>query len=251
MAESQPPIIIKKIKKKAHAAHHGGAWKVAYADFVTAMMAFFLVLWLLSVLSEDTRDAVAEYYRSYSILSGTEAGGVAPIPIMTGAPIQIDSHMGDTKVGARFDDPLKLKLASLMEKEMEGLKDQVLISVTNEGIRIELVEKYGKPMFQSGTADLVEEGYDVLWIIGAALKESGSKIAIEGHTDSGSTGYDDYTNWELAADRANSARRALLEGGVLAGNIAKVTSYADTVPLDPRNPSDEKNRRVSILVLHK
>lgn len=251
MAESQQPIIIKKKKKRAHGGgHHGGSWKVAYADFVTAMMAFFLVLWLLSVLSEDTRDAVAEYYRSYSILQGTQAGGATAIPLMTGAPIQIDPHMGDTKIGNRFEEPLSLKLASLVEKELESLKDQVLITVTSEGVRIELVEKFGSPMFKSGTADLVQEGYDVLWIIAAALKESGSRIAIEGHTDSGSTGYDDYTNWELAADRANSARRALLEGGVAPQSIVKVTSFAETVPLDPAHPTDAKNRRVSIMVLN-
>ena len=248
MTKDLQPIIIKKIIKKEHAAHHGGAWKVAYADFVTAMMALFMVLWLVAVMSVDAKAALAEYFRSHSIFDGTVGTG-SGISVMQGDIIKLDPSPGDSKQGNAFKESLQITLTGLLNNELEGLDDQVLVIVTKEGIRIELVEKYGKPMFKAAEAELLQDGRDILGILALALREKGIRVAIEGHTDSSGYYEDDYTNWELAADRANAARRALLDGGLKEDQIVKVTSFADSNLLKEENPADPMNRRVSLLLM--
>jgi chemotaxis protein MotB len=250
MSKDSQPIIIKKIKKAGHGGHHGGAWKVAYADFVTAMMALFLVLWLVAMLSVQTKQAIAEYFRSHSILKGTAAGGIHGISEMKGAPVRLDPESGDTTEGSAFRDSLQMQLAQLIEQQLLEMKDQILMSMTKDGIRIELVEKFGSPMFRAGTAELTEAGEQIMGILAIALNQANVPIAIEGHTDNTPISNAQFgSNWEIAASRANTARTALVEHGYNPALVDRITSYADTVPLRLDNPADPMNRRVSILIL--
>lgn len=256
-------IIIKKvIKKGGHGGHHGGAWKVAYADFVTAMMALFMVLWLVAVMSIDSKKAVAEYFRSSSVLQGlnpTSAGAGKGITIMQGNMLKLDEHPGglgkgsdkesDQPIGGEMSSAdLQTQLTKMVEEKLAEIKDQVLIFTTSEGVRIELVEKEGSPMFESGKAGVLEKGHKALDVIAGTLGKVPNSLSIEGHTDSYKYQREDYTNWELAADRANAARRELVKHGVPDGKIKRITSFADVVPLKPENTFDPVNRRVSILV---
>jgi chemotaxis protein MotB len=252
MPKDQPIIIKKSKKRRGHGGHHGGAWKVAYADFVTAMMAFFMVLWLVAMLSIDTKDAMAVYFRSYSIFEGSEKMGGAGkgiISVLQGSPVQLDEREGDIRSGDSYRN-LELQLGGVLESELGALRDQVLMVVTKDGIRIELVEKYGSPMFGGGNAVLLESGETILWVLAQALETSNALISIEGHTDSSPSSRVDYSNWELAADRANSARRALIEGGFDEERITRVTSFADSAPFNAKDPYDPMNRRVSILIVN-
>ncbi|MBI5643752.1 MAG: OmpA family protein [Deltaproteobacteria bacterium] len=249
-AGSERPIIIKKIKKASHGGHHGGAWKVAYADFITAMMALFLVLWLVAVLSIESRKAIAEYFRSYTIFKGTEAGGGKGMSIMAGNPVQINLSSEDTDFQGKEKPSAKLalELGKVIDGSLYELKDHVLIFTTDEGVRIEIVDQGNDTMFELGKTNLLNNGQKVLGVLADALKDVPYKIAIEGHTDSNKYQQENYSNWELAADRANAARRELVRHGLDAARITKVTSFADVVLLNPGNPLDSTNRRVSILI---
>ena len=245
------PIIIKKIKKGGHEGHHGGAWKVAYADFITAMMALFLVLWLVAMLSVETRKAVAQYFRSYTIFKGTEAGGAKGISVMMGNPIKLDKDTGDAKeghLGLLSISAVANELERIITMKLNELKDQVLIFSTTEGVRVELIDKEGNPMFEKGKAALLPTGRRVFNVIASALKDLPYNVTIEGHTDSIPFPSKVYTNWELAADRANAARRELVKNGLDPDRIIKVTSFADRVLLNSEDPYDPINRRVSILI---
>ncbi|MBI5233575.1 MAG: OmpA family protein [Deltaproteobacteria bacterium] len=244
-------IIIKKVKKREHEAHHGGAWKVAYADFVTAMMAFFIVLWLIAMLSIQTREAVAVYFRSYTIFKGSAAGGAKGISLMKGNPVKLENEASETQSGKDASKEIDIDLSTVIEQRLQDFKDQVLVFTTTDGVRIEVVDKVGQPMFDAGGAILKKDGDNILRMVAVALKDIDSEIAIEGHTDKYSLGKDEYTNWELAADRANAARRALIGHDIGDNKIKQVTSFADINPINPDNPYDPMNRRVSILVMKK
>lgn len=251
--DGQTIIIKKKVKKGGHGGHHGGAWKVAYADFVTAMMALFLVLWLVAVMSVEAKKAVAEYFRSSSIMQGNEAGGGKGISATQGDLIKLDKNAGGTggaeeKREEIYAGDLQQELKDVVEKKLDEIKDQVLVFGTGEGVRIELVEKEGSPMFESGKAGLLEKGHKALYVIAGALIKVPNTITIEGHTDSYKYQREDYSNWELAADRANAARRELIKNGIKEEKIKRITSFADVIPLKPENSFDPINRRVSILV---
>ncbi|RMF96101.1 MAG: motility protein MotB [Candidatus Schekmanbacteria bacterium] len=243
------PIIIKKIKKTVHGGHHGGAWKVAYADFVTAMMALFLVLWLVAMMSIQAKKGVAEYFRSYSIFKGDKAGGGKGMSVLPGDIISV----GEKEEQSIKEEIKKVKIANqiadMIQQELGELKNQVLIKVTDEGIRMELVDKIGSPMFELGKANLVQVGNKIVDVVSESLKNIDAKIIIEGHTDSYQYSDEDYTNWELSADRANAVRRALIKNGIEASKILKVVSLADTLPLNEEDPYDPINRRVSILIV--
>lgn len=247
MSETQPVIIKKKIKK-GHGGHHGGAWKVAYADFVTAMMAFFLVLWLVSVLSVETKDAVAEYFRSYTIFKGNEAGGGKGISVMQGNVMKLDPEAGEMK--QKFD-PIKLftkEITTMIEENLSAVKDQVMVFNTSQGVRLELMEMEESNMFEIGGTELLPQGEEVLKVIAQVLNNIPNKITIEGHTDGVPFPGVEYTNWELAADRANTARRALVASGLAPERILKIVSFSDRVNINPDDPSDASNRRVTIMV---
>lgn len=245
--KENPVIIVKKIKKGHGGGHHGGAWKVAYADFVTAMMAFFLVLWLVAMLSIDTKKAVAEYFRSHTIFKGTEAGGATGFSTMVGGPVKIDADEGGIKSRDKRFELITAKLNKMVEEKLGEYREQVMVFTTSDGVRLELIEKDQSPMFESGTAKLMPGGEDVIAALAEVLGEFPNAIAIEGHTDRSRYPGGNYTNWELAADRANMARRQLVSKGFEAAKITRVTSYADAVPLRD-DPFDPANRRVSILV---
>ncbi len=230
----QPIIVVKKI---VHAGHHGGAWKVAYADFVTAMMALFIVLWLLSS-SAEVRKAVAGYFNDpsgHARQSGTGVSG------------------SSSNIGIAKDDMSKLKeiLQSAIRQapNLGKMKDQVKMTVTGEGLRIELLESAQHTFFETGNADPTPSGKEILELLAVQLGKLPNRLSIEGHTDASPyvspTGY---SNWELSADRANAARKLLQESGVRTDQIADVRGYGDQKLRDPKEPASPTNRRVSIVV---
>jgi chemotaxis protein MotB len=242
-------IIRKKIKSRHRGGHHGGAWKVAYADFVTAMMALFMVLWLVAVMSIDSKKAIAEYFRSYTIFKGTEAGGGKGVSVMKGNPVMLSAESGGE--GAKSFSATKtvaIELEKIIDTKLSELKRQILIFTTDNGVRIEMIDGESDPMFETGKNNLLKNGQKIIGVLSTAFKGIPYNITIEGHTDSYRYPAENYTNWELAADRANSARRELIKNGLDPARITKVTSFADAVPLNPENKYDPANRRVSILI---
>jgi chemotaxis protein MotB len=235
-AKTQPIIVIKR--KRGHVGHHGGAWKVAYADFVTAMMSLFIVLWLMNS-SEKVKKAVAGYFndpKGTAALMGTT---------MTGT--------GETVTAARTDDMQKLKQRLEDEikakKDLEKLLKQIEITITPEGLRIELLEGKNGTFYESGSARLSDSGQELLGLLAAELKTLPNALLIEGHTDAAQYSNDrSYSNWELSADRANAARRLLQEDGVRRDQVTQVRGYADQLLRVKANPFDPSNRRISILV---
>jgi chemotaxis protein MotB len=234
--KSQPIIVIKR--KGGHGGHHGGAWKVAYADFVTAMMSLFIVLWLMGS-SEKVKKAVAGYFNdpkgTASLLGTTMAGnGVA----VTTKP---DDNM--QKLKEKLEKEIKAK------KELEKLSKQIEITVTSEGLRIELIEDKNGTFYELGSARLSANGQELLALLAAELKTLPNSLLIEGHTDSTPYSNDNsYSNWDLSADRANSARRLLQQNGVRTDQVSQVRGYADQMLRVKDNPTDPSNRRISILV---
>jgi len=253
------PIIIKKIKKKSAGAH-GGSWKVAYADFVTAMMAFFLLLWLLSMVSPDKKAALSEYFKNYSVfkeigasmLGGKESSIVnTQIQVVQGqagrAPRQemVDPAKSLTPTKEEIEKRLKTSIA----EKLESLKDQVLIDIVNTGVRIQIVDKEGSEMFRLGSADPTDRAREVLKVVGDVIAELPNRVVIEGHTDAAPFRGAQNTNWELSTSRASSARRELEKSGLDPSRISKVIGYADQELLIPEDPRDARNRRISIILL--
>ena len=234
------PIIVRKVIRK-HEGHHGGAWKVAYADFVTAMMALFIVLWLMNT-DDSTKKAVAGYFRDPSGSAsgtGTGAGG-------SGESLAI----GKEDMG---------KLKEHMEGVMrqlpqfnEALKDQVQMTVTGEGLRVELMESETGVFFETGNAQPTDSATSLLAAMATELGKLPNKVAVEGHTDSRAyAGRTQYSNWELAVDRANTARRLMQISGLRPDQISQVRGFADQRLRVPNAPADPSNRRVSIVVQYK
>jgi chemotaxis protein MotB len=234
--KAQPIIVIKK--KGGHGGHHGGAWKVAYADFVTAMMSLFIVLWLMGS-SEKVKKAVAGYFNdpkgTGSMLGTTMTG--------TGETISAQANDQMQKLKDKLEAEIKAK------KELEKLSKQIEITITPEGLRIELIEDKNGTFYQSGSARISEIGQELLGLLAGELKTLPNNLLIEGHTDATQYSTDaNYSNWELSADRANSARRLLQETGVRSDQVTQVRGYADMLLRVKNNPYDPSNRRISILV---
>ena len=234
-SENQPIIIKKKI---VHGGHHGGAWKVAYADFVTAMMALFIVLWLMGS-SEPVKKAVAGYFRDPSGRASEKGSG--------------QGGVGEN-ISVRKDDmgKLKEKLEAAMKQspELASLKNQVQMTVTGEGLRIELLESEVGTFFEKGSSHPSDTGKHMLDMLAGELGKMQNRLLIEGHTDSQpfSASAGGYSNWELSADRANSARKLMQESGLSKDQVAEVRGYADQRLRKPEDPSNASNRRVSIVV---
>jgi chemotaxis protein MotB len=238
-AKAQPIIVIKK--KGGHGGHHGGAWKVAYADFVTAMMALFIVLWLMGS-SEKVKKAVAGYFQdpkgSASLLGTTMAGNGTAVETVV--------------------DPNKQKLEELKKKleeeikarkDLEKLSKQIEITITSEGLRIELLEDKNGTFYESGSAHLSPSGQELLALLAMELKTLPNQLLIEGHTDAAQYSNNaDYSNWELSADRANAARRLMQADGVRKDQVTQVRGFADQFLRVKSNPFDPSNRRITILV---
>jgi chemotaxis protein MotB len=235
MADDRPIIIIKK--KGGHGGHHGGAWKVAYADFVTAMMALFIVLWLLNS-SKQVQEAVGGYFKD-----------------PTGTSKHVGSNMqgtGESFSLTRDDMPkLKQELQKSVRRitDFEKLKDHIEMTVTAEGLRIELMEGESGTFFESGNPVPTAEGKEFLIALAQELGKLPNKMSIEGHTDSKPfTKGGNYGNWELSADRANAARRLMQENGIAPAQVTQVRGYADQQLRRRENPEDASNRRITVIV---
>jgi chemotaxis protein MotB len=253
MRTKEHPIIIIRRKKAGHGGHHGGAWKVAYADFVTAMMAFFLVMWLAAQDSR-IRDAVAGYFadpglmpheRSNSMLESGR-GGIDPsgMTVLDRQPqgMQAAEQKALAAAAARIRE-------GTQAREFASLRDQVELSVTSEGLRIELVERNGSSFFDSGSAVLRGESVKILTVIAREIGTLQNDVVLEGHTDSRQYANGErYGNWELSSDRANAARRVMLVEGLRDGQLRAVRGFADNDLRIPDQPLDPRNRRVSIVV---
>ncbi len=234
-AEKTAPIIVVK-KHVAHAAHHGGAWKVAYADFVTAMMALFIVLWLLSS-SEKVQKAVGGYFMDPSG-KGRQVGST-------------NAGIGETiTLNRQTLQQLKEKLERLMHQmpNFERIKNQVHMTMTAEGLRIDLMETQSGMFFENADPKPTDAGSDLLKFLAQELAHLPNKVAIEGHTDANPFGRTDYSNWELSADRANAARKIMQEDGLRPDQVSQVRGFADQRLLLRDDPTNAKNRRISIIV---
>ncbi|WP_169568656.1 flagellar motor protein MotB [Sneathiella limimaris] len=285
MSDEIAPIIVKKIKKGGH-GHHGGAWKVAYADFVTAMMAFFLLLWLLNVTDAVQKQGISDYF-SPTVASSSESGAGG---VLGGTSMQTDgamtSNTGTPSVVSSISPPEEgskdeanedgkseideaeflEKLAALEESsfeetrddiraaiandpEMAGLEDNIIIDMTPEGLRIQIVDQYDESMFEPGSIEIKPRIKKLMGKIVKSIAHLPNNIAIDGHTDSSGTSNSSYSNWELSSDRANSSRRALLDVGLDPDRIERVSGKADTEPMIIDDPSNPGNRRISLTLL--
>ncbi len=276
MEDKKQPIVIKKIIQGGH-GHHGGSWKVAFADFAVAMMAFFMVLWLVGQTDANKRGGIAEYFQNPSMVRGhSEAptgsigpGGAGMSLISFGTSIEMQKSdptiiekVRDGGMAYVSYDKLKeqKRLEALMEElkeqvgqnqALEPFKDQLLLEVTPNGLRIQVVDKKDRPMFDSGSANLKYYTEAILNELAKTINSVPNKITISGHTDASpmSKRKGSYTNWELSSDRANAARRALIEGGLKAEKIGRVIGLASTILFDKEDPFNSINRRISIVIM--
>jgi chemotaxis protein MotB len=237
-SNSAPVVVVRK--KGGHAGHHGGAWKVAYADFVTAMMALFIVLWLMSS-SEKIRKAISAYFHDPSG-TGQHAGSAST---GTGETVSVNKeNMANLKE--------ELEQALKRSPEFEKLKDYVQMSVTGEGLRVELIESEKGIFFQSGSPVPTGIGKELIVQLAEQLGKLENDLLIEGHTDARPFGgKTDYSNWELSADRANAARRLMESSGVRSGQVIQVRGFASQNLRDKDHPESASNRRVSVIVRYK
>jgi chemotaxis protein MotB len=277
---NEQPIIIKKIKKGG--GHHGGAWKVAYADFVTAMMAFFLLLWLLNVTTDEQKNAISNYFDpTHPKVSDSQsgAGGVmggltmSPTgsmasmaqPVTTPPPSQIRPQNSqlttkkneEAKEKKRKEEEAEFKKAQRELKrkienspELKGLSQNLLIDMTPEGLRIQIIDREGEPMFPSGSAQMYQKTSDLLTAITGVITPLDNEISVRGHTDAAAySAGAAYTNWELSADRANASRRVMLDAQFPPDRMNNVMGKAATELLITENPNDARNRRITIILL--
>ncbi len=260
--KEQQPIIIKRVKGGHGGGHHGGAWKVALADFMTAMMAFFLVMWLVGQKPE-VREAVGGYFRDPGKFqregqSGILSGSSSVIPVVSSdvglKAKKQENDKGPTDVERKQMKKAARRIIDELNKQeaFKRLKNNVKMQMTSEGLRIILNESENSPaFFEPGSAKLLQKSAVILITIARELGELDNRIVIEGHTDAQYGGDKIYTNWELSADRANSARELMGVSGLGEDQIREVRGYADRFPMIMHNPNDARNRRVTLLVLYR
>ncbi len=276
-AKKLQPIIIKRVKKGGHAVH-GGAWKIAYADFVTAMMAFFLLMWLLGSTTEGDKKGIADYFGSplkLALLNGGSGSGDSA-HVVKGGGQDLTRSTGQVKRGetaaprstvnvhqlkaeqqraeiARLQDvKRKMQEKIAANPKLAGMSSQILLEMTNDGLRIQIVDQEGRPMFPSGSAVVQPTMRELLRELGSVLGEVPNRLTLEGHTDAlpfGGGGQRGYSNWELSADRANASRRELIAGGLPEEQVLRVQGLAASNPFDRRDPAAPTNRRISIVVM--
>lgn len=252
MEEKKAPIIIKKVKKKHGGGHHGGSWKVAYADFVTAMMAFFLLLWLITFSSGEKRAVLSQYFKNFSLFEQSgesfmaessqifqESGGEAK-------SLLYDKGSGPGEISA---ENLKEKLKHAIETKLQSIGDQIVVDILGGGVRIQLQDSEKSTMFPLGSDLPNKKAKKALRIIAENTSDIPNRIVIEGHTDSVPFKSSKITNWELSTSRASAARRELEKNGIDPERIARVVGYADNDLLIVDNPKDPRNRRISIIIL--
>lgn len=279
MAE-QPvrPIIVKKIKKVS-GGHHGGAWKIAYADFVTAMMAFFLLMWLLGSASKGQLEGIEAYFKTplkVALMGGPSVGASDSVlkgggKDLTKKQLQVKPKDGSTEKAKELDlkdaqkaleaeekrklENLKLKIENAIDSNitLQNFKKQLLLDITSEGLRIIIVDELNRPMFNSARAELQPYAKQILQELGKMLNDVPNRISLSGHTDATpySTGGKSYSNWELSADRANASRRELIVGGMDEFKLLRVVGLSSAALFDKENPFNPINRRISIIVMNK
>ena len=270
------PIVIKRVKKVVH-GHHGGAWKIAYADFVTAMMAFFLLMWLLGSTSTGDLNGISDYFKTplKVALSGGSGSGDSS-SVIKGGGQDLSRHAGAIRRGEIREKKPTINLqqlrAELIREDRERLtklkqrveeaifktpalmelKDQIRLEMTADGLSIQIVDAQNRPMFASGSSVVQAYMRDLLRTIGGLLNEVDNPISLTGHTDAAPYvgGNRGYSNWELSAERANASRRELIAGGMYAEKVLRVMGVGPVVPLDKANPLDPMNRRIAIVVLN-
>ncbi|HEY9064419.1 MAG TPA: flagellar motor protein MotB [Burkholderiaceae bacterium] len=272
------PIIIKRVKKGGHGAH-GGAWKIAYADFVTAMMAFFLLMWLLGSTTEGDKKGIADFFNAplkISLLGGGSGSGDSS-HVIKGGGTDLSRTNGQVKAGdleaPRKSVQLKAlkaeqkraeiaKLESLKRKvedalasnaKLAALKSQIRLDMTPDGLRIQIVDEQNRAMFDSGSAVVKPYMRELLQLIGGVLADVPNRLTLEGHTDAQPFGGGDrgYSNWELSSDRANASRRELIAGGLPEDRTLRVQGLASSVLFDAKDPAGAVNRRISIIVMNR
>lgn len=273
--ENNQPIIVKRVKRFG-GGHHGGAWKIAFADFATAMMAFFLVLWLLSEATPEQKLAIAGYFKDP--IGFTESGSpyvidlggspqLAPdhtlnpetkdTPPRPEAQTDVNPEQAENIAEKIEKDRLELLLQELQNKvdenpQLKKFKDQILFEITQDGLRIQIMDADNRPMFDLGSARLKPYFEDILLAMADTIKEVPNKVSISGHTDAKPYAASaDFGNWELSANRANAARRALVTGGYPEPQIARVVGYGSSALFDRKDPLNPVNRRIDIIVLNK
>jgi len=275
--DSQRPIIVRRIKKGGH-AHHGGAWKIAYADFVTAMMAFFLLMWLLGSTAKGELSGISDYFKTplrVALAGGSGAGDASSL--IKGGGTNLSRKAGQVE---KTNTPTQKKLLNLEAAKAESIrkekakleelksklnqkiethgalkqfKNQIKIDITAEGLRIQIADEKNRPMFNSGSAVLQPYAKEILAEIASVLNAVPNAISLSGHTDATpySGGDRGYSNWELSADRANACRRELVAGGIDDGKILRVVGLGSAVLFDKNDPFNSSNRRISIIVMNK
>ncbi len=276
--DSQRPIIVKRIKKGGH-GHHGGAWKIAYADFVTAMMAFFLLMWLLGSTAKGDFDGISEYFKTplKVALSGGENGTGDSSSVIKGGGKDLTRSAGQVKKGEieaksksftmkeatmEFERKEKMILGELKNRieemidkspSLKQFKSQLLLDITSEGLRIQIVDEQNRPMFDLSSAELKPYTRDLLREIAKILEQVPNKVSISGHTDAAqySGGARGFSNWELSSMRANACRRELVNGGMNDSKVLRVVGMSSIVMFDKNDPLNPVNRRISIVVLNK
>jgi len=245
MADKSKTIIIKRIKK-GHEGHHGGSWKVAYADFVTAMMAFFLLLWLISMVEPVKRAALANYFRNFNLF---QQSGTSFMEGSTSIQKEVKSSVSEGVGGESRAEDLKEKIRQAIEQKLTSMKDHIYLDTVEGGVRIQIVDIEGSSMFASGSSVPNEKAKEILQVIAENIKDDPYKIAVEGHTDAAPFRSGQRTNWELSTERASAARRELENNGIDSERIARVVGYADTDLLVKDNPKDARNRRIGLIMM--
>jgi chemotaxis protein MotB len=276
-AKKLQPIIVKRIRKGGHGAH-GGAWKIAYADFVTAMMAFFLLMWLLGSTSEGDKKGIADYFQSplkVAMAGGSGSGDSSHV--IKGGGEDLTRQTGQVKRGDVEAQRSTINLMALRAEQrraelarLESLRtrvreqlassqamapfaSQIRLEMTADGLRIQIVDAEGRPMFENASAVVQPYMRELLRLIGGVLAEVPNRITLEGHTDATMFAGDQrgYSNWELSSDRANASRRELITGGLPGSRMLRVQGLADSRPLNGLAPGDAANRRISIVVMNR
>ena len=286
MSEKSTVVVVRRVKKVHGGGHHGGSWKVAYADFVTAMMAFFMVMWLVGATTNKERAAISEYFKNPSPVVGKSfspapgpngPGGASTSMIKLGGTMDVPRGSGEDPYGKpeqkegqsaqetaaaeaeqkaqdqrRLEELMQaLEEAISKSQALEPFKDQLLLDLTPEGLRIQIVDKQNRPMFDLGSSSLKPYTSDILHELAGFINRVPNRISITGHTDLTPYARAGYSNWELSAERANAARRALALGGMDEAKVTRVVGLSSSVLFDKQNPLNPINRRISIVVMTK
>jgi chemotaxis protein MotB len=251
MNDQKQKIIIKKVKKVSGEGGHGGSWKVAYADFVTAMMAFFLLLWLITMTSPEKRAQLSNYFKFFSIFQVSGTSFLGQSSEMFKQPSDPEKKIPQELQGAVRSKPEEFKesIKEAIEKKLGDIKDQIMVDVFEGGVRIQLVDKEGKPMFDLGSSQPTQLATRIMQVIGDQIRNLPNPVSVEGHTDSLAYKSSAYGNWELSTERALAAKKQLEGFGLNPGRLTRVAGYADTVPFIKENSEDPRNRRISIILL--